>query len=93
MKQQATGLKIRESERERERVFGNIGPFSEREREREREILVSNMGPFPREKKKKNTTTAAMTQAHLGASQYGAPKDGLDTTVRNTQRHHRRPQC
>ena len=25
-------------ERERERVFGNIGPFSEREREKEREI-------------------------------------------------------
>ena len=88
MKQQATGLKIRESERER--VFGNIGPFSERERERER--LVSYMGLFPRGKKK-NTTTAGMTQAHLGASQYGAPKDGLDTTVRNTQRHHRRPQC
>ena len=65
MKQQAAGLKIRESERER--VFGNIGPFSEREREREREILVSNMGPFPR--KKNNTATAGMTQAHPGASQ------------------------
>ena len=49
MKQQATGLKIRESERER--VFDNIGPFSERERERER--LVSNMGLFPRKKKNK----------------------------------------
>ena len=28
-------------ERERERVFGNIGPFSEREREREREREIS----------------------------------------------------
>ena len=50
MKQQAAGLKIRESERGRERVFGNIGPFSERDSGREREILVSNMGPFPRKK-------------------------------------------
>ena len=87
MKQQAAGLKIRESEREREYLAISIH-FP---REREREMFVSNMGPFPREKK--NTTTAGMTQAHLGASQYGAPKDGLDTTVRNTQRHHRRPQC
>ena len=39
------------------------------------------MGPFPREK---NTTAPGITQAHLGASKYGAAKDGLDTTVRNT---------
>ena len=79
MKQQATGLKIRESERERD--FWQCRSIF-REREREREILESNMGPFPR--KKKNKTTAGMTQAHLGASPKGAPKDGLDTTVRNT---------
>ena len=40
MKQQAAGLKIGGA-RERERVFGNIGPFSEREREREREREIS----------------------------------------------------